>query len=85
MHIEFDQIYPAARYFTMSNMALLELVPQGTTNIDQAYNYVAGIVESETETSIDPEFESWLKEVRDTKQGDYLYEEWIKVRDNWYW
>lgn len=72
----------AAMYFTMSNCAVLELIPYGQKNLIQAYHYVNGIVESETGTSMDAEKRDWIKSCKKAKSG-YLVEEWEKVKINY--
>jgi hypothetical protein len=78
-----EEMEAAAKWFTMSNMAVLELTPIGERNINRAYNYVDGIVMSETGYSMDGEYKSWLKETRKSLNGDYVTSEWNKQKINW--
>ena len=66
-----DEQSAAAKHFTMSNMALLQLV-EGETDINRAYDMAAGIVETETESTCDGELKFWSKEVKKSKEGDYF-------------
>ena len=73
----------AAKWFTMSNMAALELVPRGMKDIHHAYNYVDGIMVMETGCSMRDEFRDWLKETKKSINNDYVTTEWAKQKVNW--
>lgn len=73
----------AASYFTMSNLAAISLVPQGMKNINQAYSYVDSIMVMETGCSMQEEYIDWYKEVKASKAGDYVTEEWAKQKPAW--
>jgi hypothetical protein len=78
-----DEMEAAAKWFTMSNMAALELVPGWEKDIHRAYNHVDGIMVMETGCSMKGEYTSWLKEARKSVNGDYVTTEWNKQKSNW--
>jgi hypothetical protein len=78
-----EEMEAAAKWFAMSNMAALDLVPIGERNINRAYNYVDGIITMETGCSMDSEYRSWLKETRKSLDNDYVTYEWAKQRSQW--
>lgn len=71
----------AAKYFAMSNCAVLHLA-QGFKNINTAYAIANDVVISETGASLDGERKSWLKEIKKGK-GSYVAEEWLRVKGDW--
>jgi hypothetical protein len=73
----------AAKWFSMSNMAALGIVPWGMRDIHQAYNYVNGVIQMETGCSMDKEYKMWLKEVKGSVNGDYVTSEWSRQKVNW--
>jgi hypothetical protein len=78
-----EEIRAVAMYFTMSNMCLLELVPQYEKNIERAYYHVDGIVQDETGTSCNDELKSWITMIKKEKANGYCYTEWQKVKEKW--
>ena len=77
--IEQNEMELAAKYFVLSNCALLDLV-RNPYNLLNEYSNVNGIVHGETGTSLDDELKYWQKEVKNAKQGEYVYQEWQTVR-----
>lgn len=72
----------ASIYFTLSNMAILHLV-KNPKNLENEYCNIDGIVQSETGYGLKDEFNYWKKEVKKTKKGDYVFDEWQNVKDNY--
>jgi len=79
--IKTEEQSAAAKYFAMSNCAVLHLC-EGIKNIDHAYSQADGIVMMETGVSLDDERRSWLKEIQKGK-GSYVAEEWDRVKSQW--
>lgn len=75
-----DEVEAAAKYFAMSNAAMLEIVQKGNPpyNVDRLYSEADSICREETGASLEAEKKDWLKSI---KKGDkYCTEEWNKVR-----
>lgn len=72
----------AAKYFAMSNSAVLDLTG-GHDDIHHAYNHADGIVQMETGYSLEEEMRDWLKECKKAKPGSYVAEEWSREKVNW--
>jgi hypothetical protein len=78
-----EEMEAAAKWFAMSNMAALELVPWGERNIYRAYIQVDNIMTMETGCSMNGEYKSWLKEVKGSVTGDYVTTEWNRQKHKW--
>lgn len=80
--IKLEEQEAAAKHFTISNLALIELVER-FTDIDRAYDEVDGILQQETGCSANEELRDWRKAAKKAKEGDYVYEEWQKSKSRW--
>jgi hypothetical protein len=72
----------AAKYFAMSNTAVLDLTG-GHDDLHHAYDYADSIVQMETGYSLEEERRDWLKECKKAKIGSYVAEEWSREKVNW--
>lgn len=79
--IPIEEQEAAAKYFTLSNLAMLEVVR--SNNIHQAYREADDILASECGIGAGEEKRDWDKEVKKAKPGEYVATEWEKVKGKW--
>ena len=68
----------AAKYFTLSNTAMMHCLDRCDNNILRAYEEANGDVQSETGVSLKEELDSWVLEIKNG--SEYCYDEWQKVK-----
>ena len=74
----------AAKYFALSNMALLDIKPYpNCKNLNQLYDYADGVCQSECGVGAEEERKDWEKTIKKAKPGDYVCEEWNLVKGNY--
>jgi hypothetical protein len=70
----------AAIYFTLSNLAMLDVVPNDG-DLRSMYRKADEIMSFECGSSIYPEYRTWAQDI---DSGDsYCYDEWQKVRSKY--
>lgn len=68
----------AAKYFTISNLAMEPYMEESGNDLDRAFDTVEGIIHLETGCTVDEEFRDWKKMI---DNGDrYCFDEWQKIR-----
>jgi hypothetical protein len=68
----------AAKYFTMSNMALTDFIRDAKGDLNYAYQMADQTMQMECGTSITEEFKDWLETING---GDvYCYTQWEAVK-----
>lgn len=68
----------AAKYFTLSNTAMMHCLDRCDNNIHRAYEEANSDVLSETGVSLKEELDSWGLEIKNG--SGYCYDEWQKVK-----
>ncbi len=72
----------AAKYFTLSNMAVLHLC-EGYKNIHVAFQRANEMIIMETGCSMDEELRDWVDSVKKSKADDWMAKEWATKRTLW--
>ena len=69
----------AARYFALSNTAMLHMVQGG--NLDYGFHRANEVMQMECGASLRDELNDWYDSIE--KGDSYCYDEWQKVRENY--
>lgn len=71
----------AAKYFTLSNLAMLDYISRNKNNIDWAYTLANDDLANEVGIGAGEELRSWEKEI--SEGSNYCFDEWEKVRSKY--
>ena len=68
----------AAKYFTISNLAMTEFIARFKGDINVAYSEVDNVMYQETGESITAEFKDWVKII--DEESLYIFNDWEKAK-----